>query len=223
MVIGEEAAGAEQDLGSLASVSSGDTRTLITQAVEQLQDEVPSLKQLKLVIRLELRARGALDLAGGGARTAGDQGPCRRYAHRRGDQPAAVQQAGRRGQPAAVGRGLRARPRAGDRRRRRDQAAGQRHPAPAGARERGAVVELDHAHRPGRRGVQAELAEHALVEVLGNDLDAVLADGEDVTGQASSSLRASSASSASAATSTAMKMPFSGPGPAFKQPPPAAP
>jgi hypothetical protein len=40
-------------------VSSGDTRTLITQAVEQLQDEVPSLKQLKLVIRLELRARGA--------------------------------------------------------------------------------------------------------------------------------------------------------------------
>ena len=40
-------------------MSSGDTRTLITQAVEQLQDEVPSLKQLKLVIRLELRARGA--------------------------------------------------------------------------------------------------------------------------------------------------------------------
>jgi hypothetical protein len=39
-------------------VSSGDTKTLIKQAVEKLQDEVPSLRQLKLVIRLELRARG---------------------------------------------------------------------------------------------------------------------------------------------------------------------
>jgi hypothetical protein len=39
-------------------VASGDTRTLIKQAVEHLQDEVPALKQLKLVIRLELRARG---------------------------------------------------------------------------------------------------------------------------------------------------------------------
>ena len=39
-------------------MSSGDTRTLIKQAVERLQDELPALKQLKLVIRLELRARG---------------------------------------------------------------------------------------------------------------------------------------------------------------------
>jgi hypothetical protein len=39
-------------------VASGDTRTLIRQAVENLQNEVPALKQLKLVIRLELRARG---------------------------------------------------------------------------------------------------------------------------------------------------------------------
>jgi hypothetical protein len=39
-------------------VSSGDTRSLIKQAVEHLQDELPALKQLKLVIRLELRARG---------------------------------------------------------------------------------------------------------------------------------------------------------------------
>jgi hypothetical protein len=39
-------------------VSSGDTRSLIVQAVERLQDEVPALRQLKLVIRLELRARG---------------------------------------------------------------------------------------------------------------------------------------------------------------------
>ena len=39
-------------------MSAGDTRTLIRQAVEQLGEEVPALKQLKLVIRLELRARG---------------------------------------------------------------------------------------------------------------------------------------------------------------------
>jgi hypothetical protein len=39
-------------------VSAGDTRSLIKQAVENLQAEVPSLRQLKLVIRLELRARG---------------------------------------------------------------------------------------------------------------------------------------------------------------------
>jgi hypothetical protein len=41
-------------------VASGDTRALIRQAVEGLQSEVPALKQLKLVIRLELRARGDL-------------------------------------------------------------------------------------------------------------------------------------------------------------------
>jgi hypothetical protein len=39
-------------------MSSGDTRSLIRQAVERLQEEVPSLRQLTLVIRLELRARG---------------------------------------------------------------------------------------------------------------------------------------------------------------------
>jgi hypothetical protein len=39
-------------------VSSGDTKTLIRQAVEHLQDELPALRQLKLVIKLELRARG---------------------------------------------------------------------------------------------------------------------------------------------------------------------
>lgn len=39
-------------------MSSQDTRTLITQAIEHFTDEVPALKQLKLVIRLELRARG---------------------------------------------------------------------------------------------------------------------------------------------------------------------
>ena len=39
-------------------MSTGDTRTLITQAVERLQGQVPSLKQVKLVVRLELRSRG---------------------------------------------------------------------------------------------------------------------------------------------------------------------
>jgi hypothetical protein len=39
-------------------MASGDTRSLIRQAVERLQGEVPALKQLKLVVRLELRARG---------------------------------------------------------------------------------------------------------------------------------------------------------------------
>src|SRR5438270_13483566 len=40
------------------AMSSQDTRALITQAIEHFSDEVPALKQLKLVIRLELRARG---------------------------------------------------------------------------------------------------------------------------------------------------------------------
>jgi len=40
------------------AVASGDTRALIRQAIEHLQQELPALKQLKLVVRLELRARG---------------------------------------------------------------------------------------------------------------------------------------------------------------------
>ena len=39
-------------------MSSTDTRTLITQAIERFTDEVPALKNLKLVLRLELRAHG---------------------------------------------------------------------------------------------------------------------------------------------------------------------
>ena len=39
-------------------MSSGDTRALIEQAVRRFGDEVPALRQLRLVIRLELRARG---------------------------------------------------------------------------------------------------------------------------------------------------------------------
>ena len=39
-------------------MSSGDTRTLIQQALERFGDEVPALKQLKLVVRLELRSHG---------------------------------------------------------------------------------------------------------------------------------------------------------------------
>ena len=39
-------------------MSSADTRQLINQAVEQLSSELPALRPLKLVIRLELRSRG---------------------------------------------------------------------------------------------------------------------------------------------------------------------
>jgi hypothetical protein len=39
-------------------MSSGDTKTLIEQAIKEFGDEVPALKNLKVVIRLELRARG---------------------------------------------------------------------------------------------------------------------------------------------------------------------
>ena len=39
-------------------MSSSDTKALICEALERFTDEVPALKQLKLVIRLELRARG---------------------------------------------------------------------------------------------------------------------------------------------------------------------
>src|SRR3954454_3871782 len=39
-------------------MSSQDTRQLINQAIEQFTSEVPALKNLKLVIRLELRTHG---------------------------------------------------------------------------------------------------------------------------------------------------------------------
>ena len=39
-------------------MSSQDTRSLISQAIDRFTAEVPALKQLKLVVRLELRARG---------------------------------------------------------------------------------------------------------------------------------------------------------------------
>jgi hypothetical protein len=38
--------------------SSSDTRSLIQQAVEHLSEELPALRPLRLVIRLELKARG---------------------------------------------------------------------------------------------------------------------------------------------------------------------
>ena len=43
----------------IAVVASADTRVLIEQALERFTAEVPALKQLKLVVRLELLARGA--------------------------------------------------------------------------------------------------------------------------------------------------------------------
>jgi hypothetical protein len=39
-------------------VSATDTKALIAEAIERLATEVPSLRQLKLVIRLELPSRG---------------------------------------------------------------------------------------------------------------------------------------------------------------------
>jgi hypothetical protein len=39
-------------------MSSTDTKAQIKRAVERLQEEVPALGRLKLVVRLELRARG---------------------------------------------------------------------------------------------------------------------------------------------------------------------
>ena len=39
-------------------MSSQDTRSLIVQAVDRFSAEVPALKNLKLVVRLELRAKG---------------------------------------------------------------------------------------------------------------------------------------------------------------------
>ena len=39
-------------------MSSAETKALIAQAITRLGEEVPALKQLKLVIRLELRSRG---------------------------------------------------------------------------------------------------------------------------------------------------------------------
>jgi hypothetical protein len=39
-------------------MSAAATRAQIAQAVERFQDEVPALRKLRLVIRLELRARG---------------------------------------------------------------------------------------------------------------------------------------------------------------------
>ena len=40
-------------------MSSTQTKAQIGRALERLQEEVPSLRQLKLVVKLELRARGA--------------------------------------------------------------------------------------------------------------------------------------------------------------------
>jgi hypothetical protein len=39
-------------------VSSTQTKAQIARALDRLQEEVPSLRQLKLVVKLELRARG---------------------------------------------------------------------------------------------------------------------------------------------------------------------
>jgi hypothetical protein len=43
-------------------VAAGDTKALIEQAVKRVQAEVPALAQLKLVVGLELRGRGDVQL-----------------------------------------------------------------------------------------------------------------------------------------------------------------
>ena len=43
-------------------MSSGDAKALIEQAVHGIQREVPALQQLKLVVELELRGRGDVQL-----------------------------------------------------------------------------------------------------------------------------------------------------------------
>src|SRR3954452_19804687 len=43
-------------------MSTADTKALIEQGVRNFQAEVPALKQLKLVIELELRGRGDIQL-----------------------------------------------------------------------------------------------------------------------------------------------------------------
>src|SRR4051794_41921012 len=55
-------------------------------------------------------------------------------------------------------------------------------PALLRALEHGAVVQLEDAHLAGRGGGYAELAEHALVEVLLDHLDLAVARGIDVDG-----------------------------------------
>jgi hypothetical protein len=43
-------------------MSTAETKTLIEEAVQQFQKEVPALQQLKLVLELELRGRGDIQL-----------------------------------------------------------------------------------------------------------------------------------------------------------------
>ena len=51
-------ANARADSDKIARVSSTETKALIAQALGRLEVELPVLRQLKLVIKLELRARG---------------------------------------------------------------------------------------------------------------------------------------------------------------------
>jgi hypothetical protein len=43
----------------MGAMSSGDTRTLIEQAIRRFGDEVPALRQLSIVLKLELPTHGA--------------------------------------------------------------------------------------------------------------------------------------------------------------------
>ena len=113
-------------------MSSGDTRSLIKQAVENLYGEVPALKQLKLVIRLELRAHGDVPIwrveVPGPKITKDPAGDARidvSVSRSHFNELAAE------GTLRRLGGRLRARPRPGERRSGGDKADRQRDPAPA--------------------------------------------------------------------------------------------
>ena len=102
----QEAAGAEQDLDRVAAPMARDTRDADRAGRSSgLHAEVPALRKLQLVIRLELRAHGGdvpiwrVELPGPKIRTR----PGRRRAHRRLGLAVAIQRAGRRGHGSSTG------------------------------------------------------------------------------------------------------------------------
>ena len=97
-------------------MSTAETKLLIEQAVRNFQKEVPALQQLKLVIELELRGRGDIQLFRvevPGPKVTRDIASDAKV---RLSVPAlALQRAGRRGQGAQLARGVRDRHREGER------------------------------------------------------------------------------------------------------------
>ena len=85
-------------------MSTAETKALIEEAVRNFQKEVPALQKLKLVIELELRGRGDIQLFR--VEVPGPEGDARHRLRREGAPvgPAlALQRARRRGQGAGTG------------------------------------------------------------------------------------------------------------------------